>query len=287
MIQQGVFGSAYKGSSLETVVGSIAEQRRIFRGADHAFLWKPKLRIPDIYENRENQLAFARFLDACSYCDCESELVSAIRRLEQQNIKGLGPAAANLLYFLHPTLAVPFNTAMVKGYNALAGARVKLGRWDEYLAMREGVLRINAEHRDLLSNDLGAIAGLLFDVGAERYPLPPATGDVKAQAAWMEDLARAPEETARERKAAAEGRDADLTHAEVQSWLRDLGRALGYAVWIATNDQGRLIGNVRLAEGCLEVFPPALSRSSGSEAIRLIDVLWFEGGAGLKRPGPL
>ena len=36
------------GSSLETVVGSVAEQRQIFRGADHAFLWKPKLRIPDI-----------------------------------------------------------------------------------------------------------------------------------------------------------------------------------------------------------------------------------------------
>lgn len=53
----------YKGSSLETVVGSISEQRRIFKGADHAFLWKPKLRIPDIYENRENQAAFGRFLD--------------------------------------------------------------------------------------------------------------------------------------------------------------------------------------------------------------------------------
>ncbi len=53
-IQAGTFGSAYKGSSLETVVGSIAEQRQIFKGADHAFLWKPKLRIPDIYEDREN-----------------------------------------------------------------------------------------------------------------------------------------------------------------------------------------------------------------------------------------
>ena len=38
-IQAGVFGNVYKGSSLETVVGSIAEQRQIFKGADHAFLW--------------------------------------------------------------------------------------------------------------------------------------------------------------------------------------------------------------------------------------------------------
>ncbi len=51
-IEAGRFGSQYKGSSLETVVGSIAEQRQLFKGADHAFLWKPKLRIPDIYEHQ-------------------------------------------------------------------------------------------------------------------------------------------------------------------------------------------------------------------------------------------
>jgi type II restriction enzyme len=39
-IDAGTFGTAYRGSSLETVVESIAEQRQIFRGADHAFLWK-------------------------------------------------------------------------------------------------------------------------------------------------------------------------------------------------------------------------------------------------------
>lgn len=52
--EAGTFGNLYKGSSLETVVRSIAEQRQIFKGADHAFLWKPKLRIPDIYESAEN-----------------------------------------------------------------------------------------------------------------------------------------------------------------------------------------------------------------------------------------
>lgn len=42
-IDQGTFGNVYKGSSLETVVGSIAEQRQMFKGADHAFLWKGDL----------------------------------------------------------------------------------------------------------------------------------------------------------------------------------------------------------------------------------------------------
>lgn len=127
-IEAGTFGNLYKGSSLETVVGSIAEQRQIFKGADHAFLWKPKLRIPDIYESRENQLAFGRFLDACLCCSAEDALLAAIHRLDACHIKGLGPAAANLLYFLHPTLVPPFNTAIVRGYNAISGARVKLGK---------------------------------------------------------------------------------------------------------------------------------------------------------------
>src|SRR5574343_589337 len=61
-IEAGTFGNAYRGSSLETVVHSVAEQRQIFKGADHAFLWKPKLRIPDIYENPENQRAFGRLI---------------------------------------------------------------------------------------------------------------------------------------------------------------------------------------------------------------------------------
>ena len=168
-IDAGRFGNVYKGSSLALVVRSIAEQRQIFKGADHAFLWKPKLRIPDIYESADNQRAFARFLDRCVCCQGVDDVIAAVRALDTLRIKGLGPAAANLLYFLHPTVMPPFNTAIVNGYNALTGARVKLGSWEEYLAMRTGIVRMNVEHRDLLSNDLGAMGGLLFDIGSGRY----------------------------------------------------------------------------------------------------------------------
>src|SRR3546814_10823487 len=88
-------------------------------------------------------------------------------------IKGLGPAVANLLYFLHPTLVPPFNTAIVKGYNAVTGANVKLGSWEHFLTMRAGILDLNDRYRDLLSNDLGAVGGLLFDIGSGRFPAPP------------------------------------------------------------------------------------------------------------------
>ncbi|MEU0680165.1 MULTISPECIES: type II restriction endonuclease [Streptomyces] len=276
-IEADTFGAAYKGSSLETVVGSIAEQRQMFKGADHAFLWKPKLRIPDIYEDRENQLAFARMLETCRCCTTEAQVLGAIRTLAERGIKGLGPAAANLLYFLHPTIASPFNTAIVNGYNALTGAKVKLGKWDEYLAMREGVLALNSAHRSLLSNDLGAVAGLLFDLGSGRYTAPP-RGDedtAAARAAWQADLEQVRSD-AKAEKARAEAERQDVSHTEVQAWLRDLGRALGFQVWIAANDRNRQHEGRRLADGCLIKLPPELAGGPAGEAISLIDVLWLE-----------
>ena len=273
-IEHGTFGNVYKGSSLETVVGSIAEQRQIFKGADHAFLWKPKLRIPDIYENLDHQRAFGRFLNTCACCENEAQVVTAIRQLDARSIKGLGPAAANLLYFLHPTLVPPFNTAIVKGYNALAGAKVKLGRWDEFLAMRNGILEFNDRYRDLLSNDLGAVGGFLFDIGSGRYTAPP-RDDPSAIAQWEADLTRVREEGERAAKALQAARDSDHTHTEIQGWLRDLGIALGFKVWIAANDRARPYGGGQLADGCLPSLPASLENSLAVDTIRLIDVLWL------------
>jgi type II restriction enzyme len=275
-IEAGTFGNVYKGSSLETVVGSIAEQRQMFKGADHAFLWKPKLRIPDIYEDRENQLAFGRFLDTCTCCSGEAAVLAAIRQLSDRRIKGLGPAVANLVYFLHPTLAPPFNTAILNGYNALTGAKCKLGSWEDYLALRAGVLRLNAEHRDLLSNDLGAVAGLLFDIGQGRYAAPPRGDDAAARATWEADLVRVREESAATRKAREVAVEGDRTHTEIQGWMRDLGRALGYDVWIAANDRSRAFAGGRLGDGCLDTLPASLTALPAVETIRLIDVLWLE-----------
>jgi type II restriction enzyme len=270
-IEAGTFGNVYKGSSLETVVGSVAEQRQIFKGADHAFLWKPKLRIPDIYENREHQLAFGRFLDTCACCTTEDGVLDAIRTLDRRQIKGLGPAAANLLYFLHPTFVPPSNTAIVKGYNGLTGARVKLGRWDDYLAMRAGILELNARYRNVLSNDLGAVAGLLFDIGTDRYAAPPRTDDAAARQAWEADLARVRQDSAKVERMLAAARDGDRTHTEIQGWLRDLGRALGFGVWVAANDRGRAYGDGRLGDGCLEQHRHSMARfGEGMKAIEAV-----------------
>lgn len=272
-IQSGRFGVAYRGSSLETVVHSIAEQRQMFKGADHAFLWKPKLRIPDIYEHPGNQRAFGQLLDACACCDTEEHVLAEIHRIDALKIKGLGPAVANILYFLHPTITPPFNTAIVRGYNALTGAKVKLGRWDEYLAMRQGLMSFNTRHRDLLSNDLGAAAAFCFDLGTGLYAPPPRASDLAGQAVWAADLARVRAHAAKPTPSEAD----DQTHTQVQGWLRDLGRQLGYQVWIAQNDRGRTLDAGRLGDGCLERLPAQLDTRPGAEAVRLIDVLWLGG----------
>ncbi len=278
-IDGGTFGVAYRGSSLETVVHSVAEQRQIFKGADHAFLWKPKLRIPDIYENPGNQRAFGRLLDNCSCCDTAEEVIGHIQAIDRLGIKGLGPAVANLLYFLHPTFIPPFNTAIVNGYNALTGSTVKLGSWTQFLAMRSGILDLNDSYRDLLSNDLGAIGGLLFDIGSGRYPAPPLDEeDGTSVADWKTRLEQARAEAQALSKAVAAQGESERTHAEIQSWLRDLGMALGHDVWIAANDRGRLHDGMPLGQGCLERLPPAIATAAGADSIRLIDVLWLEKG---------
>ena len=64
-IKEGTFGTDFKGSSLEVVLASITEQKQVFEGAAHPFYWKPKLRIPDIYESETNKTIFGQFLESC------------------------------------------------------------------------------------------------------------------------------------------------------------------------------------------------------------------------------
>lgn len=117
-IAAGTFGTDFKGSPLEVVLAAVTEQKQVFEGAAHPFFWKPKLRIPDIYENENNKRTFAAFLQACLAATREEQVLAEMSRLAAAQIKGLGPAVANIVYFLHPTIVPPFNTAMVNGYNA-------------------------------------------------------------------------------------------------------------------------------------------------------------------------
>lgn len=176
-IKSASFGNDFKGSPLEFVLNCITEQKQVFVGAAHPFYWKPKLRIPDIYENEMNKQLFAQFLESCLSATSAVRIVKEIIKLDGNKIKGLGPAVANILYFLHPTLMPPFNTAMVQGFNAVFSEKKKLGSWPDYLEMRETILEANQKLQSSLSKDLGAFSGLLFDVGMGKMVLERKLGN--------------------------------------------------------------------------------------------------------------
>lgn len=270
-VAEGGFPNDFRGSSLEFVLDCITEQKQIFEGAAHAFYWKPKLRIPDIYENEANKRAFAQFLRGTLNATREDQLLREITVLDRLQIKGLGPAVANILYFLHPTLMPPFNTAILNGFNRLFKTKNKLGSWSSYLEMRNTVIQANDELRTVLSKDLGALTGLLFEVGAGRLVIDENADLVlESERKKLEDVRRRRhievEEDLRENDA----------HTQMQYLLAKIGSALGYDVFVAVNDRSKRFGNQVLSDLCVSSLPPLEIADEVTSTIELIDVLWLE-----------
>ena len=270
-IVAGTFGNDFKGSPLEVVLNAITEQKQVFEGAAHPFFWKPKLRIPDIYENENNKRTFAAFLEACLNATREEQILAEMSRLSAAQIKGLGPAVANIIYFLHPTIAPPFNTAMVNGFNALFRDKRKLGSWESYLQMREVIVQTNNEFRDLLSKDLGAFAGFLFEIGAGRLVIDGnADAVIDAAKAKAEKVAKA-----RHADVLAEEK-AESEHTQIQYLLIKIGRALKYDVFVARNDRHRSYDSQAFALLAIPTLPPMDWPPEVMDTTSLIDVIWLK-----------
>ena len=273
-IASGVFGNDFRDSTLEVVLNAITEQKQVFEGAAHPFYWKPKLRIPDIYENESNKRKFGAFLHACLNATREDQLLDEISRLASANIKGLGPAVASIVYFLHPTLIPPFNTGIVNGFNALFGAKQKLGSWPSYLAMRETIVQTNSVHRSLLSKDLGAFAGLLFDLGSGRLIIPNnADSALKTLQVNAERLAQ------RRHKQVLDEAHEESEHTQVQHMLIRIGRALGYTVFVARNDRHRSCHGESFSLLTVAKLPDLGASAEVMDTISLIDVIWLRADA--------
>ncbi len=272
-IAAGIFGNDFKGSPLEVVLNAITEQKQVFEGAAHPFFWKPKLRIPDIYENEANKQKFGAFLDACLNATREDQVLNEISRLAAAQIKGLGPSVANIVYFLHPTIASPSNTAMVNGFNALFGGKKTLGSWQSYLEMREVIVRTNAEVRDLLSKDLGAFAGLLFEIGSGRLLV---SGNVDSVLQAEKQKA---EKAAQDRHADILAEEqAESEHTQIQYLLIKIGRALKYDVFVARNDRHRSYDGHAFALLTLPELPDMNWPQEVLDTASLIDVIWLRPG---------
>lgn len=271
-IRDGGFGNDFKGSSLEFVLNVITEQKQVFEGAAHPFYWKPKLRIPDIYESETNKRAFGAFLETCLNAKSDDQIIKEIIRLDALKIKGLGPAVASILYFLHPTLIPPFNTAIVNGFNSLFNDKKKLGSWTDYLLMREAIVAANERHKNSLSNDLGAFAGMLFDIGIGKI--------IQSQGREFssEEVARIEKQIAkRHREVRAEETEDDL-HTEMQYTLLKIGHSLGYDVIAASNDRSKNYRGSQFSAISLKAFPEMAVEKETLNTIGLIDVVWFEKG---------
>jgi len=266
------FGNDYKGSSLEFVLNCITEQKQVFIGASHAFYWKPKLRIPDIYENEENKVAFGQFLEKCCNATREDQIIKAIIHLDDQKIKGLGPAVASILYFLHPEIIPPFNTAIVNGFNHLFKDKVKLGSWPEYLRMREVINEVNRQYKNTLSKDLGAFAGLLFDIGIKKIMAGDEGSLSEQEQLKIEKLLKK-----RHKEVMDEKEEEDL-HTEMQYHLLKIGQALGYDVLSASNDRSKCHNGHNFTFLSLSDFPKIDVDKNTEKTIKLIDVVWFEKG---------
>jgi len=270
-IAAGTFGNDFKGSPLEVVLTAITEQKQVFEGAAHPFYWKPKLRIPDIYENEANKRKFGAFLEACLNATREDQVLAEMSRLAAAQIKGLGPSVASIIYFLHPTIVSPSNTAMVNGFNALFGDNKKLGSWESYLAMREVIARANAEVRNQLSKDLGAFAGLLFEIGSGRLLVSGNTQAVlQVEKAKAEKAAKA-----RHVDVLAE-QNAESEHTQIQYLLLKIGRALKYDVYVARNDRHRSYDNQSFGMLTIPELPAMGWPRDVMETTSLIDVIWLK-----------
>lgn len=271
-IKAGTFPNDFKDSSLEFVLSCIAEQKQVFVGVAHPFYWKPKLRIPDIYENQENKIAFGQFLENCINAKNEDQIIKEILKLDELKIKGLGPAVASILYFLHPTIIPPFNTAIIKGFNTLFKDNKKLGSWTEYLKIRETLIETNNKYKSELSNDLGAIAGLMFEVGTQKLITGTDEYLSSDERNKLEKLMLKRHEEVKLEK------DDENLHTEMQYHLLKIGNSLGYDVITATNDKSKSFKGHNFSFLCLQKFPEMQTDNDTLSTIKLIDVIWYEKG---------
>lgn len=190
--------------------------------------------------------------------------------MDQREIKGLGPAVANILYFLHPTLFPPFNTAILRGFNLLFGDSKKLGSWPAYLEMRAVIRESNALLSPALSTDLGAFSGLLFDIGVGKLVTESnAVSVLTREREVIEKVTRQ-----RHREVENDQRE-ESEHLKIQYLLTKIGTSLGYAVHVATNDRGMSYDGQCLSFLTVESLPDLGLPEDLLQTISLIDVLWL------------
>ncbi len=162
---------------------------------------------------------------------------------------------------------------MVNGFNLLFKEKKKLGSWDDYLEMRDTILQVNDQFKNLLSKDLGAISGLLFDIGVGKIVV-----DENAPMVIEKDEKKRTELLNKRHKEVQTEIEEESRHAKIQYLLMKIGKSLGYDVIVASNDRAKSYNNESFSFISLPELPDVKIDEDIKRTIALIDVIWFEKG---------
>lgn len=140
------------------------------------------------------------------------------------------------------------------------------------MKLREVIINTNQLHRSEFSSDLGAIAGLLFEIGMQKLVLGGDEYLSLAERTKLEKLIEKRHQDVRAEK------DEENLHTEMQFHLLKIGKALGYDVIAASNDKSKSYNGSNFSFMCLQQFPGFNIDKETYNTVKLIDVLWFEKG---------
>jgi type II restriction enzyme len=127
--------------------------------------------------------------------------------------------------------------------------------------------------RDHVSKDLGAFAGLLFEIGSGRLPVRDNVQTVLAvEKGKAEKVARA-----RHAEVLSEQSE-ESEHTRIQYLLIKIGRTLKYEVHVARNDRHRAYDGQRFSLLTVPELPSMGWPPDVTETASLIDVIWLKPG---------
>ncbi|HNP96878.1 MAG TPA: hypothetical protein PKJ63_14660, partial [Cyclobacteriaceae bacterium] len=130
----------------------------------------------------------------------------------------------------------------------------------------------NEQNKDQLSNDLGAIAGLFFEIGMRNLI-------IEGQVISDEEKEKLLKQYNRRHKEVLDEKHEEDLHTEMQFHLLRIGKSLGYDPIAAVNDRNKSYGEVNFSFMSRSHFPQMNIEKETLNTIQLIDVLWFEKGS--------
>lgn len=160
---------------------------------------------------------------------------------------------------------------MVNGFNHLFHEKKKLGSWENFLEMRESIIQVNGTFRNLLSKDLGALSGLLFDIGVGKILI-----DENVQMVLEKEQKKRERLLQKRHKEVQDEIEEESEHTKIQYLLLKIGKSLGYDVLAASNDRKKAYNGVNFTFLSLETLPHLNVADDVKRTIELIDVIWIE-----------